>query len=73
MLAWLDAVEAEVETRFGNTRKALQLIHNGEDIFATGEPERMTHRVYMVDKSAETSLTRPAEIMTLSISALSVR
>ena len=38
MLAWLDATEAEAETRFGNTRKALQLIHHGEDIFATGEP-----------------------------------
>jgi hypothetical protein len=38
MLAWLDAVEAEVETRFGNTRKALQLIHHAEDIFATDEP-----------------------------------
>ena len=38
MLAWLDATEAEVETRFGNTRKALQLIHHGEDIFATEEP-----------------------------------
>jgi hypothetical protein len=38
MLAWLDAVEAEAETRFGNTRKALQLIHHAEDIFATGEP-----------------------------------
>jgi hypothetical protein len=38
MLAWLDAVEAEVETRFGNTRKALQLIHHAEDIFATEEP-----------------------------------
>jgi hypothetical protein len=37
MLAWLDAVEAEIETRFGNTRKALQLIHHAEDIFATGE------------------------------------
>jgi hypothetical protein len=37
-LAWLDATEAEVETRFGNTRKALQLIHHGEAIFATEEP-----------------------------------
>jgi transcriptional regulator with XRE-family HTH domain len=35
MLAWLDAVEAEVETRFGNTRKAIQLNHHAEDIFAT--------------------------------------
>ena len=38
MLAWLDAVEAEVETRFGDTRKALQLIHHAEGIFATEEP-----------------------------------
>jgi hypothetical protein len=38
MLAWLDATEGEVETRFGNTRKTLQLIHHGEDIFATEEP-----------------------------------
>jgi hypothetical protein len=38
MLAWLDAVEAEVETRFGDTRKALQLIHHAEEIFATEEP-----------------------------------
>lgn len=38
MLAWLDAVEAEAETRFGDTRKALQLIRHAEDIFATEEP-----------------------------------
>jgi hypothetical protein len=38
MLAWLGAVEAETETRFGNTRKALQLIRHAEGIFATGEP-----------------------------------
>jgi hypothetical protein len=38
MLAWLDAVEAEVETRFGDTRKALHLIHHAEDIYATEEP-----------------------------------
>jgi len=38
MLAWLDAVEAETETRFGDTRKALQLIHHAENIFATEEP-----------------------------------
>ena len=34
MLAWLDAVEAEVETRFGNTRQALRLIRHAEDILA---------------------------------------
>ena len=38
MLAWLDAVEAEIETRFGDTRKALQLIRHAEDIYATEEP-----------------------------------
>jgi hypothetical protein len=38
MLAWLDAVEAEAETRFGDTRKALQLIRHAEEIYATGEP-----------------------------------
>jgi hypothetical protein len=38
MLAWLDAVEAEVETRFGDTHKALRLIHHAEDIYANGEP-----------------------------------
>jgi hypothetical protein len=35
MLAWLDAVEAETETRFGDTRKALQLIHHAEEIYET--------------------------------------
>jgi hypothetical protein len=38
MLAWLDAVEAEAETLFGDTRKALQLIRHAEDIFAAEEP-----------------------------------
>jgi len=37
MLAWLDAVEAETETRFGDTRKALRLINHAEDILATEE------------------------------------
>jgi transcriptional regulator with XRE-family HTH domain len=38
MRAWLDAVEAEAETRFGDTRKALQLIRHAEDIYASEEP-----------------------------------
>jgi hypothetical protein len=38
MLAWLDAVEAEAETRFGDTRRALALIRHAEDIYATEEP-----------------------------------
>lgn len=35
-LAWLDAVEAECETRCGHTREALRLIANGEDILSEG-------------------------------------
>lgn len=38
MLAWLDATEAEAETRFGNTRKALQLISHAEEILQNEEP-----------------------------------
>ncbi|MBR7674561.1 transcriptional regulator [Streptomyces daliensis] len=34
--AWLDAVEAECETRCGNTRAALHLIRHGEDALALG-------------------------------------
>ncbi|MCX4543748.1 helix-turn-helix domain-containing protein [Streptomyces sp. NBC_01565] len=36
LLAWLDAVEAECETRCGNTRTALNLIAHGEDLLAAG-------------------------------------
>ena len=38
MLAWLDAVEAEAETRFGGTRKALQLIRHAEEVLAAVDP-----------------------------------
>lgn len=34
LLAWLDAVEAECETRAGNTRTALHLIRHAEDLLA---------------------------------------
>ncbi|MFG2589039.1 multiprotein-bridging factor 1 family protein [Streptomyces sp. NPDC048438] len=34
LLAWLDAVEAECETRAGNTRTALHLIGHAEDLLA---------------------------------------
>lgn len=37
MLAWLDAVEAEAETRFGDTRRALRLISHAEEILETTE------------------------------------
>ncbi|MFD3496288.1 helix-turn-helix transcriptional regulator [Streptomyces sp. NPDC058690] len=36
LVAWLDAVEAECETRCGNTRTALHLIGHAEDVLATG-------------------------------------
>ncbi|MFI8194383.1 helix-turn-helix domain-containing protein [Streptomyces sp. NPDC085946] len=36
LLAWLDAVEAECETRCENTRTALHLIGHAEDVLATG-------------------------------------
>ncbi|WP_327187979.1 helix-turn-helix domain-containing protein [Streptomyces sp. NBC_01334] len=36
LLAWLDAVEAECETRCDNTRAALQLIHHAESVLAEG-------------------------------------
>lgn len=35
-LAWLDAVEAECETRCGRTREALRLIAHGEEVIAEG-------------------------------------
>ncbi|MFG2117606.1 transcriptional regulator [Streptomyces sp. NPDC048710] len=35
-LAWLDAVEAECETRCGNVRTALNLIGHAEDVLAAG-------------------------------------
>ncbi|MDV9194301.1 helix-turn-helix domain-containing protein [Streptomyces sp. Wh19] len=36
LLAWLDAVEAECETRCGNVRTALHLIGHAEDVLAEG-------------------------------------
>ncbi|WP_156724235.1 helix-turn-helix transcriptional regulator [Streptomyces apocyni] len=36
LLAWLDAVEAECETRCGNNRTALHLIGHAEDVLAQG-------------------------------------
>lgn len=39
MIAWLDAVEAEVETRFGDTRRALSLIQHAEDSYREYDPE----------------------------------
>jgi hypothetical protein len=39
MRAWLDAVEAEAATRFGDARKALQLISHAEDIYAHEKPQ----------------------------------
>ncbi|WP_116215908.1 transcriptional regulator [Streptomyces olivoreticuli] len=38
--AWLDAVEAECETRCGDMRTALHLIRHGEDILVAGSEHR---------------------------------
>lgn len=40
LLAWLDAVEAECETRCGNTRTALHLIGHAEDTLAAGSEQQ---------------------------------
>lgn len=40
LLAWLDAVEAECETRSGNTRTALHLLRHAEDVLAAGSEAR---------------------------------
>jgi hypothetical protein len=37
MLAWLDAVESEIETRFGEHPQGPPAHNHAEDIFATGE------------------------------------
>ncbi|WP_330183826.1 XRE family transcriptional regulator [Nocardia sp. NBC_01503] len=39
MVAWLDAVEAEVETRFGDTRRALSLIQHAEETYRDYDSE----------------------------------
>lgn len=39
MTAWLDAVEAEVETRFGDTRRALTLIRHAEEEYSRFDAE----------------------------------
>ncbi len=39
-LAWLDAVEAECETRCGDTRTALHLIGHAEDVLGGGSEHR---------------------------------
>ena len=39
MVAWLDAVEAEVETRLGDTRRALQLIQHAEEVYVEYDAE----------------------------------
>ncbi|MEU3251702.1 helix-turn-helix transcriptional regulator [Streptomyces sp. NPDC006997] len=43
LLAWLDAVEAECETRCGNTRTALHLIGHSETVLGSGS-ERQSPR-----------------------------
>jgi len=42
ILAWLDAVDAEVETRFGDTDRALSLLHRAEQRLLTPDTEAAT-------------------------------
>jgi hypothetical protein len=75
MLAWLDAVEAEVETRFGHTRKALRLIGHAEDIFANEEkrpsPDAKQRAVTLSDLAAvAVSENDPEQACRLAESAL---
>ncbi len=39
MVAWLDAVEAEIETRFGDTRRALKLLQHAEETYSEYDSE----------------------------------
>ncbi|MEV6280643.1 hypothetical protein [Nocardia sp. NPDC051832] len=47
MLAWLDAVEAEVETRFDNPGRALELIEHAEQCYAEYDPEKGPSPVWL--------------------------
>ena len=47
MLAWLDAVEAEVETRFGDTRRALKLVQHAEEIYREHDSEAAPSPAWM--------------------------
>lgn len=46
-VAWLDAVEAEAETRFGNTRRALSLIHDAEERYRTYDSDQTPSPVWL--------------------------
>lgn len=39
MIAWLDAVEAEVETRLGDPRRALQILEHAEQAYGEYDPQ----------------------------------
>lgn len=47
MLAWLDAVEAEVETRIGDVDRALELLAHAEQIYAEHDPDDAPSPVWM--------------------------
>ncbi|MFC9892081.1 hypothetical protein ACFVMC_00165 [Nocardia sp. NPDC127579] len=47
MVAWLDAVEAEVETRFGNPKRALQLIQHAEESYGQYNPDEHVSPVWL--------------------------
>ncbi|MFE3102267.1 hypothetical protein [Nocardia tengchongensis] len=47
MIAWLDAVEAEVETRIGEVRRALELLDHAELVYAEYDPDDAPSPVWL--------------------------
>lgn len=47
MIAWLDAVEAEVETRIGGVDRALELLEHAEQVYAEHDPDEAPSPVWL--------------------------
>lgn len=47
VIAWLDAVEAEVETRFGNVRQAVRLLEHAEENYGLHDPAQAPSPAWM--------------------------
>jgi tetratricopeptide (TPR) repeat protein len=45
--AWLDAVEAEVETRFGNVRQAVRILEHAEESYGLHDPVQAPSPAWM--------------------------
>lgn len=47
MIAWIDAVEAEVETRIGTIERALELLDHAEQVYAEHDPDSTPSPMWM--------------------------